>query len=229
VVKLPFAISVALHALLVAVLIWAAGRFIVRHAKSGQTVAVEFVSALKEPEPPKAADSPAPKGRRSASVQYKRPAAAKPVTTTAVVPAVAGPSIAVPENTGSGIIVPAVVAAGNETGPGSGGGSNTGPTGGSGGGAGGADYSKAAAEIRDRIEAVARRSYPQQARRLRVEGVVVVSFMISPGGEPSNIKIESSSGSEILDEAAQTIVRRAAPYPAFPEQLKIPIRFSLER
>jgi protein TonB len=82
--------------------------------------------------------------------------------------------------------------------------------------------------IRDAIERVARRSYPLQARKLGIKGVVTVRFTVGGDGAAKDLTIVSGSGSDLLDEAARAIVFKAGPYPAVPEPVQIPIRFSLD-
>lgn len=58
--------------------------------------------------------------------------------------------------------------------------------------------------------------YPSQARRQRIRGDVVVSFVVKSNGGVSSIQIAKSSGFPVLDEAAKDAVRRAAPFPSIP-------------
>jgi len=50
--------------------------------------------------------------------------------------------------------------------------------------------------------------YPLAAQRLGVEGLVVVSFVIMAHGRFGQIRVVSSSGSDLLDEAAIETVRK---------------------
>jgi len=59
--------------------------------------------------------------------------------------------------------------------------------------------------------------YPDQARSQRVEGVATVIFSIDGGGNVSNVRIYKGSGSSILDDAAVSMLRAAAPLPAPPK------------
>ena len=58
--------------------------------------------------------------------------------------------------------------------------------------------------------------YPREAKRQRIRGEVVVSFVVTGNGGVSNIRIARSSGFPVLDEAARDAVRRAAPFPSIP-------------
>lgn len=75
------------------------------------------------------------------------------------------------------------------------------------------------ASYRDRIrQAVdAHKHYPRMARRLGVEGRVVLAFTLRDDGRLAEVHVAESSGSELLDEAALQAVRDAAPFPPFPD------------
>lgn len=68
--------------------------------------------------------------------------------------------------------------------------------------------------VKRRIEQA--RRYPPWAKKHGIEGVVHISFYIMPEGSADEVKIIQRSGSEILDREAVATVRRAAPYPPFP-------------
>ncbi|HSA59300.1 MAG TPA: energy transducer TonB [bacterium] len=96
---------------------------------------------------------------------------------------------------------------------------------GPGSGAGGG--SSILAEIRARIERAKR--YPLMARRMNIEGVSRVRFAIDASGQPQGLALKSSSGSPVLDEEALSTIRRAAPFPAYDEDLEIGIRFEIDK
>lgn len=58
--------------------------------------------------------------------------------------------------------------------------------------------------------------YPNSAKRNRLKGKVMVQFTVHTDGTVSDIFAETSSGHEILDEAAVNAVKSAAPFPAPP-------------
>lgn len=65
------------------------------------------------------------------------------------------------------------------------------------------------------------KSYPKSAMKMELEGKVVVRFTILQNGLLNdNIQILDSSGAEVLDKAAITAVKDAAPFPVFPPELK---------
>jgi protein TonB len=81
----------------------------------------------------------------------------------------------------------------------------------------------------------AHRRYPPQARRLRLEGTVLVEVSVSRDGSlVGNPVVSRSSGHAVLDEEALRMVRAAAPFPALPAgipgptaQFVLPVRFGI--
>ena len=53
-----------------------------------------------------------------------------------------------------------------------------------------------------------RPGYPALSRRLREEGQVTLRVLVSPNGQPAQVELRSSSGSERLDRAARDAVAR---------------------
>lgn len=72
---------------------------------------------------------------------------------------------------------------------------------------------------RRRIEAVGNVNYPDQARRDRLYGSLRLLVAILPDGQVDEIKILQSSGHDILDQAAISIVEMASPFAPFPEAM----------
>ena len=68
----------------------------------------------------------------------------------------------------------------------------------------------------DRVERVGNLNYPDEARRRRLKGSVVLSVGIRKNGSVESINVLRSSGSKILDAAAVRIARLAEPYPPIP-------------
>lgn len=62
-------------------------------------------------------------------------------------------------------------------------------------------------------------SYPESLRERGVPGVVLVGFMMRRDGAVREAWIETSSGSDKLDEAALATVRKAQPLPGIPAGL----------
>ncbi len=73
---------------------------------------------------------------------------------------------------------------------------------------------------RRRIEAVGNINYPAQARQQQLYGSLRMLVAILPDGELKEVSILQSSGYSILDQAAIEIVRLAAPYQPFPEEMR---------
>ena len=73
---------------------------------------------------------------------------------------------------------------------------------------------------RQRLEAVGNKYYPQASVRYGLYGDLRLLVVISHDGSLEDIKVLSSSGYAVLDEAAIKIVTMAAPYSPFPEELR---------
>lgn len=71
--------------------------------------------------------------------------------------------------------------------------------------------------------------YPDYARRKKLTGVARFAFVIKRDGTTENFRIKESSGHDILDEAAQRAIERAAPFPRppVPALLVVPGSFRL--
>ena len=59
------------------------------------------------------------------------------------------------------------------------------------------------------------------ARKLGVEGSVVLAFIVLPDGGVKDVRVTISSGSSILDSNAVTTVRKTAPFPRPPVEAEI--------
>ena len=71
-----------------------------------------------------------------------------------------------------------------------------------------------------KIEQTGNLNYPQEARLNNLNGRLRMSVWLNATGEVVNVKITSSSGTTVLDEAARRILRMAQPFAPFPEELK---------
>ncbi|MEE9213673.1 MAG: energy transducer TonB [Thermodesulfobacteriota bacterium] len=71
--------------------------------------------------------------------------------------------------------------------------------------------------------------YPYRARKLSMEGRVIVSFVVRLDGSIKDIIIEQSSGHSILDNNVIRAVKKAVPFPPPPVEAKviIPITYRL--
>ena len=72
-------------------------------------------------------------------------------------------------------------------------------------------------------------SYPRRARKMLMEGRVIVSFVVRLDGSIKDLIIKQSSGHSILDKNVIRAVKRAAPFPPPPVEAKviIPITYRL--
>jgi len=78
------------------------------------------------------------------------------------------------------------------------------------------------------------KTYPRRAQRRRMEGTVLLYFMMDRTGRVLSYRLERSSGHAMLDEAVLDLIARAQPLPAMPAsipdrrlELVVPIRFEL--
>ncbi len=72
----------------------------------------------------------------------------------------------------------------------------------------------------NRVERIGNLNYPDQARRNKLSGTLILDVTINAKGKLLNIDLRKSSGHKILDDAAKRIVKLAAPYSPFPTKLK---------
>jgi len=68
----------------------------------------------------------------------------------------------------------------------------------------------------DRAERVGNLNYPDEARRRRLGGEVVITVGVRRDGSVENSRILRSSGTPLLDDSALRIVELAQPFPALP-------------
>jgi protein TonB len=73
---------------------------------------------------------------------------------------------------------------------------------------------------RRRLEAVGNQYYPAASVRYGIYGDLRLLVVVRQDGSLEDIRVLSSSGYAVLDEAAIKIVRMAAPYAPFPPELK---------
>jgi protein TonB len=81
--------------------------------------------------------------------------------------------------------------------------------------------------IRQRIQDAA--VYPQAARERGIQGVARIQFRIDAAGRAEEIATVESSGSTLLDDAAEQAARDARALPQLYGWVQIPVRFALER
>lgn len=74
----------------------------------------------------------------------------------------------------------------------------------------------------DRVERVGNLNYPDEARRRRIGGVVVISVGVRRDGSVESVRIIRSSRIPMLDEAALRIVKLSEPFSALPKSSEDP-------
>ncbi len=73
---------------------------------------------------------------------------------------------------------------------------------------------------RAKVERVGNLNYPEQARRLRLSGKLLLDVALNPDGSLNQVTIRRPSGHKLLDDAAVRIVELAAPFPPFPPEIR---------
>jgi len=73
---------------------------------------------------------------------------------------------------------------------------------------------------RQRVERVGNLNYPAEARARKIYGSLLLTVAIKADGEVEAVQVERSSGHKVLDQAAVRIVRLAAPYERFPDNIR---------
>jgi len=72
-----------------------------------------------------------------------------------------------------------------------------------------------------KVERIGNFNYPQEAKRRKINGSLMLTVDINPDGSvpPDGIVVSRSSGHKVLDDAAVRIVRLGAPYAAIPDNV----------
>lgn len=73
---------------------------------------------------------------------------------------------------------------------------------------------------RAKVERVGNINYPDEARKQKLSGSLILDVALNPDGSIHQITIRRSSGHKVLDDAAVRIVNLAAPYAPFPENIR---------
>lgn len=73
---------------------------------------------------------------------------------------------------------------------------------------------------RAKVERIGNINYPDEARRRNLTGALVLDVAINANGTLNDVRIRRSSGHKILDDAAIHIVKLAAPFAPFPEEMR---------
>jgi protein TonB len=80
-------------------------------------------------------------------------------------------------------------------------------------------YAQYIEDWRQKVERIGNLNYPEAARG-RLYGNLVLTLTVRSDGSLGSVELIRSSGHKALDEAAQRIVRLAAPYAVFPESIR---------
>jgi protein TonB len=81
-------------------------------------------------------------------------------------------------------------------------------------------FARYAEDWRIKVEKVGNLNYPEEAKRQKIYGSLQLIVNIKADGSVERVEIKRSSGHKELDEAAIRIVNLAAPYAAFPEDIR---------
>ena len=71
-----------------------------------------------------------------------------------------------------------------------------------------------------KIERIGNLNYPEEARKNKLYGSLQLTVGIRANGEVESIEVNKSSRSKVLDQAAIRIVRMAAPFDRFPDNIR---------
>ncbi len=75
--------------------------------------------------------------------------------------------------------------------------------------------------FRQKIERIGTLNYPDEAKRRNIHGSLQLTVAIKADGEVESVEINRSSGYKVLDQAALRIVRLAAPFERFPDNVRV--------
>ncbi len=73
---------------------------------------------------------------------------------------------------------------------------------------------------RAKVERIGNLNFPDEAKRAKLSGNLRLAVTINADGSVQDIQIRKPSGHKVLDDAAVRIVRLAAPYARFPEDIR---------
>ena len=83
-----------------------------------------------------------------------------------------------------------------------------------------ATYARYIEDWRIKVERVGSNLYPDEAKRNHIYGSLQMTVEIRADGSIATLEINRSSSHKVLDEAAKRIVFQAAPYAAFPPEVR---------
>ncbi len=71
-----------------------------------------------------------------------------------------------------------------------------------------------------KVERVGNLNYPDEARRRRLDGTLILNVLINHDGQVLNVQVANSSGEQVLDDAARRIVELSSPFSPFPVEMR---------
>jgi protein TonB len=71
-----------------------------------------------------------------------------------------------------------------------------------------------------KVERVGNLNYPDEARRQRLDGTLILSVLVNHDGDVVSIEVTNSSGEQVLDDAARRIVQLSGPFSPFPAEMR---------
>jgi len=77
-------------------------------------------------------------------------------------------------------------------------------------------YAEYVDKWRRRIELVGTSNYPEEAKRRKIYGSLLLTVHIKADGSVEKVEIDRSSGHRLLDAAARRVIELAGPFPPFP-------------
>lgn len=81
-------------------------------------------------------------------------------------------------------------------------------------------YAQYIEDWRIKVERIGNLNYPTQARQQKIFGQLRLTVSIKSDGSVEGVEVTKSSGQRILDAAAVRIVKLAAPYAPFPDDIR---------
>lgn len=81
-------------------------------------------------------------------------------------------------------------------------------------------YAQYIEDWRIKVERIGNLNYPAMARQQKIFGKLQLTVSIRADGSVESVEVNKSSGQRILDAAAVRIVKLAAPYAPFPEDIR---------
>lgn len=71
----------------------------------------------------------------------------------------------------------------------------------------------------DKVERLGNLNYPDEARRHKLSGSLILHVLLNRDGSIEQVQISSSSGQQVLDDAAIRITKLAEPFEGFPREM----------